>query len=139
MRLRKDGKLTLVQCKHRQSGTVGVPVVREMFGLMHHEKADAVIITTTSRFTPEAEAFAEGKPVTLITGSQLWTMVREVRQAPDPGVPDILPEIPQQPMAETAPTCPKCGGVMHRKVNGKTGQPFWGCVGFPDCNGSVSI
>lgn len=139
VRARKDGKLTLVQCKHRQNGSVGVPVVREMFGLMHHEKADAVVITTTSRFTPEAEAFAEGKPMKLINGSQLWSLVRELQQAPSAAVTEALPEIPAEALAESPPCCPRCGGGMHRKERRHDRVPFWGCLRWPECEGSVSI
>ena len=140
VRARKDGKLTLVQCKHRQSSPVGVSIVREMFGLMHHEKADAAVITTTSRFTPEAEAFAEGKPITLICGSELWSMVREVQRAPSAEVIEVLPEIPTASTTDAEPpACPHCGGAMRRKINGTTQQPFWGCFRFPHCKGSVTI
>jgi restriction system protein len=140
VRLRKDGKLTLVQCKQWQNALVGVGVVREMFGLMHHENADAAVITTTSRFTPEAEAFAEGKPITLIGGPKLWSMVRDVQRAPSPEVMEALPEIPAAPTTEAeSPACPHCGGAMRRKINGTTQQPFWGCFRFPQCKGSVSI
>jgi restriction system protein len=139
VRLRKDGKLTLVQCKHRQRGTVGAPVVREMFGLMHHEKANAVIITTTSHFTPDAEAFAEGKPITLINGSQLWTLVREVQKTSSLGVAEVPPEIPREPIAAAPPICPKCGGGMHRKHRHADGVPFWACQAYPTCKGTLSI
>lgn len=139
VRARKDGKLTLVQCKHRQNGSVGVNVVREMFGLMHHEKADSVVITTTSHFTPEAEAFAEGKPMELITGSQLWSLVREVQQAPSPEVTEPVPEISDVSPSQTTPCCPKCGGGMHRQQKRTTGQPFWGCDQYPACRGSLTI
>ena len=37
-----------------------------------------------------------------------------------------------------APQCPKCGRPMRRRI-AKTGpsqgRPFWGCSGWPDCNG----
>lgn len=37
------------------------------------------------------------------------------------------------------PPCPKCGKPMLRRVarqGTKTGQPFWGCSGYPNCNGT---
>ncbi len=36
----------------------------------------------------------------------------------------------------SAPACPKCGKRMIRRVakqGAKSGEPFWGCSGFPDC------
>ena len=32
--------------------------------------------------------------------------------------------------------CPECGGPMISRMNGKTGQRFWGCKKFPDCRGT---
>lgn len=34
-------------------------------------------------------------------------------------------------------TCPECGGPMTSRVNGKTGQRFWGCLGYPQCRGTL--
>jgi len=34
-------------------------------------------------------------------------------------------------------TCPKCGKAMAKR-NGKFGE-FWGCTGFPQCNGTRKI
>jgi hypothetical protein len=34
-------------------------------------------------------------------------------------------------------SCPKCGKVMAKR-KGKFGE-FWGCTGYPDCNGSRQI
>lgn len=32
--------------------------------------------------------------------------------------------------------CPKCGKEMVKRVNGKTGDAFWGCASFPKCRGT---
>ncbi len=77
--LKKDGRTALVQCKRWKEWSVGVSVVREMFGILHDRKADEVFIVTTGGFTVDAEAFAKGKPVKLIDGSHLWDMVRKVQ------------------------------------------------------------
>lgn len=37
-----------------------------------------------------------------------------------------------------APSCPKCGKPMRQrtaKTGSHTGEAFWGCTGFPECNG----
>lgn len=81
--LRRDGQVTLVQCKHWRTQRVGAPVVREQFGLQTHHQAAAVIIVTTGDFTPEAKAFAEGKSIELIGGPELLVLVQSV-QRPSP-------------------------------------------------------
>ncbi len=69
--LRKQRGVFLVQCKRWNKGSVGAPVVREMFGLMMHHQAQGVKIVTTGKFTKEAIAFAKGKPIDLLDGEIL--------------------------------------------------------------------
>lgn len=33
-------------------------------------------------------------------------------------------------------SCPRCGSKMVNRTNRKTGDAFWGCVGFPKCKGT---
>ena len=75
LRLRKNGATTLVQCKHWKSNAVGAPYVREMLGLMIHHNAQAIAIVTSGKFTRQAWAFAEGKPIELIDGRKLASMI----------------------------------------------------------------
>jgi restriction system protein len=77
--LRKDGRKTVVQCKRWKGFYVGAPVVREMFGLMTAEKADLAIIVTSGNFTRDARDFAVGKPITLVDGPQLLTLIQSVQ------------------------------------------------------------
>ena len=74
--LRKEENVYLVQCKRWLNASVGVNVVREMFGLMHANNAYGVIIVTTGFFTQEARNFAEGKSIDLIEGSELVKLVK---------------------------------------------------------------
>jgi four helix bundle suffix protein len=40
------------------------------------------------------------------------------------------------------PRCPKCGKPMLRRTarqGPKTGQTFWGCSGYPDCKGTLTV
>lgn len=40
------------------------------------------------------------------------------------------------------PPCPKCGKPMLQRTarkGSKTGQPFWGCSGYPDCKGTLAV
>ncbi len=40
---------------------------------------------------------------------------------------------------ENAPKCPKCGSPMKLRTSGKTGNKFWGCSSYPNCNGIVNF
>lgn len=66
--IRRAGEATIVQCKQWKSTGVGAPVVREMYGLMIHHGASRVAVVCLGKFTKEARAFAQGKPIDLING-----------------------------------------------------------------------
>ncbi len=127
--LRKDGQTTLVQCKQWRNSAVGAPVIREIFGVQTHEKADRAIVITSGHFTREAEAFAAGKAMELVDGGLLLALVRSVQT-----------EASAKPPATTAaPACPKCGSPMAlrtAKRGAKSGNQFWGCSTYPVCNGT---
>jgi HJR/Mrr/RecB family endonuclease len=74
----KNGEKWVVQCK-RWRGSVGEPVIRDFFGAMHHEKADKGAIITTGMFTPQARAWAEGKPMSLIEGDKFLDYLKRAR------------------------------------------------------------
>lgn len=66
--LRKDGRRVLVQCKQWRRRQIPVNVVREMYGLLAHHRADAVKIACAGSYTRDAAKFANGKPIELIGG-----------------------------------------------------------------------
>jgi len=127
--LKKDGNLYLVQCKQWKSYKVGVPVVREMYGVMTAKHAQGVIIITSGMFTQEAKHFAEDKPIDLVEGNQLAVLIGSVQSKPASGM--TLNSTP------TAPgRCPACGSELTLRTarKGKNpGQKFWGCSRFPEC------
>lgn len=146
--LRRDGRTTLVQCKHWRNQRVSVNVVREMYGLLAHHGADAVKIVCTGVFTADAEAFARGKPIELVDGEALLRLVQ--------GVQVRANGASSSPVAETAksasgvrdqgavlvsesPICPRCGSSMARRTNRTTGAAFWGCLQYPKCRGTVEV
>lgn len=128
-----------MQCKHWRTRRVGAPVVREQFGLLTHHQAAAVIIVTTGDFTPEAKAFAEGKPIELIAGPALLALVRSVQRRATQDFPTRATSA--KPMATDAPepTCPKCASPMVRRTARKTKAAFLGCSRYPACRGTRSI
>jgi len=136
--LSKDGRCILVQCKQWRREQVGVAIVREMYGLLVHHRADAARIVTTGTYTEAAAAFAAGKPIELVTGEQLLAMIRAVQ----PNASTMLAPLPLQepvhtPTAEAAPACPRCGAAMVERRNRRTGASFMGCSRFPACRGTT--
>lgn len=137
--LRKDGQLFLVQCKHWQSRQVGVPIIREQFGILSASKANKVFIVTSGTFTEESNVFAAGKPIELIDGHKLLELVGEVQHEGQVLAPKCAATTPP---ASAAVSCPKCGSEMRQRTakhGANAGQPFWGCVRFPACRGTRSI
>lgn len=134
--LKKDGRTSLVQCKQWKVFSVGAPDIREMFGLMTAEGADEAIIVTSGQFTREAESFATGKPIRLLDGPQLLSLVQSVQNAPQNGNSRSV-NITSEPTP--APSCPLCGVAMIRRTARRghnAGNPFWGCPSYPDCKGT---
>jgi len=82
--LRKNGLVTLVQCKQWQNSQVGVKVVREMYGLLMHHQAAAVKIVALGGYTPDAQRFAQGKPIELIPGGELIATVHSLQATKKP-------------------------------------------------------
>jgi restriction system protein len=70
------GGKVVIQAK-RYKNTVGVAAVRDLFGTLHNEGASKGILVTTSGFGKAAYDFANGKPIELITGSNLLFLLKE--------------------------------------------------------------
>lgn len=68
--VRKRRKVSLVQCKHWKA-RVGVSTVREMYGIMTAERFDGVYIVSLNGFTKDAKKWASGKPITLVSDTEL--------------------------------------------------------------------
>jgi restriction system protein len=138
--LRKPGKTVLVQCKQWRSKQVPVTVVREMFGLLNHHNASAVILVSTGDYTADARRFAMGKPIELINGEQLLAMVQSVQTAATAThqMPSPVTTTAPRPSDDT-PTCPSCESVMIRRENRRTREAFWGCPSYPRCRGTRVI
>lgn len=74
----KNGEKWIAQCK-RWRGTVGEPVIRDFYGVMHHEKADMGAVFTTGRFSGRAQKWAKGKPIYLCDGNELLKLWKRAR------------------------------------------------------------
>lgn len=68
------GGVYVIQCK-RYSGNIGEPIIRDLYGVVHHMNASKGILITNSDFTRQARDFAENKPIELINGHILKKML----------------------------------------------------------------
>ena len=145
LKLFRDGRTTIVQCKHWKTWKVNVKPVRELFGVMTAEGADSAIFITSGGYTSDALKFAEGKPIEMIDQHGFLDLVRcfqkelqehygvEPANAHAGEETSVATEIP--------PKCPICQGSMKLRTakRGKNaGSQFWGCSRFPDCHGTLS-
>ena len=132
IRLRKNGKLVFVQCKHWKSRKVGVKTVRELYGVMTAKKVAHGIVVTFGAFTPDAKSFAKENSIHLVAGNQLLKLVSSVQNNQ---------KVIESDNVNPVPSCPKCGKemVLRTAKNGKfAGREFWGCTSFPDCRGLLA-
>lgn len=123
---RGEELISIVQCKAWNSRSVGVRPVRELLGVMVHQKVASGIFFATGGFTSEALAFAAENPLTLISGDEFLKTIH------------ALPEAAQKSLLAVAtegdyrtPSCPSCGVKMVQREGG--GKTFWGCRNFPRC------
>ena len=144
--LRKNGEKYLVQCKQWRALKVGVPVVRELYGVMAAKGAAGGFVVTSGRFTPEAEAFASSRNLRLLDGPQLHRLLKQARgsSSAKPGTDNRATEqasnAAPQAAKTAAPSCPKCTQPMVRHTARKganAGQEFWGCSDYPRCRGTA--
>lgn len=75
-----QGSLWIVQCK-RYSGSVGEPVVRDLYGTLLHTEAQRAYLFTTGSFTKQALDWVEEKPLVLYDGESLVRLIRTTRTA----------------------------------------------------------
>jgi hypothetical protein len=132
--LRRAGTTTVLQCK-RVKGSVGEPILRDLYGAMHAKKATYALVVTTGRVSDNARKWVQGKPIKIIELDELCSMIRanfpedEVvpksfsYQENDPS-PEPFVYLPQE-------SCPLCGRAL-RTVKGRRGK-FLECTGYPGC------
>ncbi|MDT0618298.1 restriction endonuclease [Salinisphaera sp. P385] len=123
--LRREGETFLVQCKRWRATSIGVSVVRELYGVMASRGATGGFVVGVGAFTDAARQFAAGQNITLI----------DARAMVDESAPETAEELAPPPGA-TAPNCPSCGAHMKRRTakrGPKRGQEFYGCSRFPQC------
>lgn len=76
--LKRGRKQAIVQCK-RYQGSVGQPVVRDLYGAMLHTESVEAYLVTTGTVTRSARSWVEDKPIHLVDGHRLIEWVRNGR------------------------------------------------------------
>jgi restriction system protein len=117
---------SILQCKAWNSRYVGVKPVRELFGVMAHQKVRRGIFLTTSIYTKEALAFAKDNPIFLIDGEKFFSMISKLSSEAQKRLLDIATE-----GEYLVPSCPSCGIKMVERKGPKIN--FWGCQNYPKC------
>lgn len=122
--LRKDGQLIILQCK-RVKGSVGEPILRNLFGTMVAGGAASAIVVTTGRVSDQARRWVQAKPIRLIELDDLRNLLGQHFSESDIVPPEFVPE---QGLVDP---CLRCGSPL-RLIRGRKGS-FWGCSGYPKC------
>ncbi len=137
--LEREGQRFLVQAKHWRARTVGVEVLRVLYGVMCADGAAGGYVVTSGGFTKAASDFARGKPIWLISGQRL----RDLLAAGRAGTGGRLEaERLPAPVAASDVLCPLCERPMVLREAGRgvhRGKRFFGCSGFPACSGIRAV
>jgi restriction system protein len=125
----EDRPFAYVQCKAWYAYKVGVKPIRELFGVMAADSVHTGYFITTGIFTAEAQEFAKGRDMKLVTGSYLLEKLNSLSEADRS---ELLHQVTAGDY--TTPTCPRCDLKMVRRT-GPDGD-FWGCSNYsrrPSC------
>lgn len=121
----------VVQCK-AWSQAVGVKPVRELRGVMAHEKVDKGFFMAPNGFTDEARTFAADNGITLLDGKLILALFERL---PDAGRQALLEFATEGDW--TTPTCPSCAVKMTARDSAR--GRFWGCVRYPRCRAKLPM
>ena len=122
--LERNGQQFILQCK-RVKGSVGEPILRDLFGAMHASGAQGAFVVTTGKVSDQARKWAEGKPIEIVELDKLTELISQSFNENDVVPRDFVPN------AGNMPLCPRCGSPL-RTIKGKRGK-FVGCTSYPEC------
>lgn len=137
----KDGKRTVVQCKRWKTSSISVSLVRELYGVMTGEQASECIFVTSGTYTQEAKLFAQGKPIKLVDGAELFELIATVQNNISRPKFDAFQPVPSN-IGKGVYSCPMCGGAMIKRTAKKganAGSEFMGCANYPKCRGTITL
>jgi restriction system protein len=126
----RSAPIAIVQCKAWLK-PVGVALVRELLGVMTHEKVKRGIFITTASYTDDALAFAATNQIQLVSGAGFVAKLQALDAARQK---DLLERAFSGDFS--TPTCASCGVKMvsHNAARGA----FWGCANFPKCRTTLN-
>lgn len=122
---------SIVQCK-AWNKPVGVKEVRELRGVVAHQKVEKAFFMAPNGYTDDARAFATENRITLLDGKLFLAMLQRL---PTEASKRLLAFATEGEW--TTPTCPSCGMKMNARSS-KRG-PFWGCPDYPRCKGKLQM
>ena len=138
--LYREREKFLVQCKQWKAYTVGVGVVRELYGVMAAEGATGGFVVTSGKFSKDAIEFADGRNVTLVDGPILFDMIKHVEAVRTVRPIQVMPPHMQPSTQTDVVVCPSCGNKMVKRIAQRgpnAGKAFWGCSSYPDCRKTI--
>ena len=118
----------IVQCKSWNVRYVGVSLIRELLGVMTHEKIAKAFFMTTSSFSEDAKSFASANRITLVDGPLFLMMIQRLPASERDKLLAFATEGDYQ-----TPTCPSCGVKMVTRSGSPGRSDFWGCPRYPTC------
>jgi restriction system protein len=127
-----DKPSAIVQCK-KWSNQIGIKLLREFSGVMHHEKVSKGYYFTTSTFNRAAIEFANGNNIELVDGLSLINLLKRLETDKQEKIFGLITSGDY-----TTPTCVRCGKKMFLRTNAKTQEHFWGCNTYR-CRSTLSI
>lgn len=118
--------VAIVQCKAWSTRLVGIKPLREMLGVMAHEKITEGIFLVTGNFTLEAIEFAKANHIDTVAGEHYLEMIGKLTDEAQQRLLQIATDGDYR-----TPSCPSCGVKLTRRVSER--GDFWGCINFPQC------
>lgn len=138
LKLKRDGRLSIVRCKKYYVRKVPLSMVLEFYKVIIREPdLEKGYFITTGFFSREARKFASEKKLELIDGVKLMDFVR-IADSIDAAAEEksAIQNSPKRP----GYTCPMCGAQMVLRTvdsNPQAVTHFWGCTAYPACKGAL--
>lgn len=129
-----EGPVSVVQCKHWQGRPVGVKELREFLGVMTAHRLERGTYATSSRFTAEAQSFAQANRIHTLDGQGLLKLIDQRSAEEQSRLLAIAFE-----GEYWRPTCASCGIKLVERKPRNGGRPFWGCSNYPRCKSTLPM
>lgn len=110
---------------------VGLSAVQEVYAAQAFYKAHEAWVITNSHFTRGAKELANACHVKLLPRVELQKFINQVN--PDVTAKEVYNEVEPAPR-----TCPDCGSPLVVRTS-KTGNKFFGCTRYPNCDHTERI